>query len=239
MPGFLKATAIVCTSGAAVGAAVLAMLPPAPMDLLPTRSNFATVRASDLPPVPCKQQLWPNTDRACQTWTVARRDVEQLLSAQAATAQQTTTADGTTIVARYPVPAPPRPAADMAADLIALEATATVASDASVPSIVEQREETMAPKPGTARSPVGIAAWVGQGETAAQAKVRALAARDARAGGAGVERATAGRNAIPVMAASTGGTRRVIMIRPTSRQDELYYSARRYLAADNSAVTHR
>jgi hypothetical protein len=239
MPGFLKATAIVGISGAAIGAGVLAILPPAPMDLLPTRSNFATVRVSDLPPAPCGQQLWPNTDRGCQSWTMPRHDVAALLAAKAGTAQQKSGSDNTTIVAHYRAPVAPQRAADPAADMVLSDATASVASDPSDPPIVGPREDAIASKPETATAPLAVMTWVAHGETVEKAKIRALLAREARTSGVHVARTAADRNAIPVVAPSTAGTQRVIMIRPTSRQDELYYSARRYQAADNSAVMHR
>jgi hypothetical protein len=239
MPGFLKATAIVGISGAAIGAGVLAMLPPAPMDLLPTRSNFATVRVSDLPPAPCQRQLWPNTDRACQSWTMPRHDVAALLAAKAGTAQQKSGSDNTTIVARYQAQVAPQRAADPAADMVLSDATASVASNPSDPPVVAPPEEAIASKPASATAPLAVMTWVAHGETAEEAKIRAVSAREARTSAVRVARPAANRDAIPVVAPSAAGTRRVIMIRPTSRQDELYYSARRYQAADNSAVMHR
>jgi hypothetical protein len=44
---------------------------------------------------------------------------------------------------------------------------------------------------------------------------------------------------IPVESRSADGTRRVIMIRPTSRQDLLYYSARRERVAASSQAASR
>jgi hypothetical protein len=74
MPGFLKAATLVMSGGAIVGAGAFEAIPEHALAPL-----FATAAIPNLAPVPCKQQLWLNADRACQTWTVPHRDVRRAL----------------------------------------------------------------------------------------------------------------------------------------------------------------
>jgi hypothetical protein len=83
MPGFFKAATIVMSGGAIVGAGVLAMLPD-PEEPSPPLSatEAATGPLPRVSPAPCQRSLWPNTDGACQTWTLPQRDVEGLLPSE-------------------------------------------------------------------------------------------------------------------------------------------------------------
>lgn len=83
MPGFLRAATIVLTSSAVVAGAVLATLPSLPDGVLSTQAATAGIRVAELPRVSCKEQLWPNTDRVCQSWTVAKPEVASALAATA------------------------------------------------------------------------------------------------------------------------------------------------------------
>jgi hypothetical protein len=84
MPGFLKAAAIVVSGGAILGVGVLAL----PLHYSRQSSTLlATGQISDLPSVPCEQQLWLNADRLCQTWTMPHPDVQRVLSPGSAPAE--------------------------------------------------------------------------------------------------------------------------------------------------------
>jgi len=198
MPGFGKAATIVLAGGAIVGAGALFLLPAADgaRRALPLT---ATIRMSDLPPAPCKQQIWPNTDRACQTWTTPKREIANVLSAQAAD-RNVVPADNVTIVARTPAP---------------VDDPRELAETAERPAIVTDPRLVASETVGQVRSQ----------RKAQDDKTRS--ARSARGAGA----------AIPVAARSGDGTRRLIMIRPTSPQDALYYAARRNVAAINSSIS--
>ena len=79
MAGFLKAATIVISGGAIVGYGALAMF----HDVLsPSSALFATERIPDPPQAPCTRQVWLNSDRACQSWTLPHRDVQQFLSSE-------------------------------------------------------------------------------------------------------------------------------------------------------------
>jgi hypothetical protein len=93
MPGFLKAAAIVVSGGAIVGVGALAL----PNNSRHSASLLATGQISDLPSVPCEQQLWLNADRVCQTWTTPHSDVQRILSPEPVRAEPS----------RQPPPRPP------------------------------------------------------------------------------------------------------------------------------------
>ena len=77
MPGFLKAAALVISSGAIVGTGAFEMLPEHALAPL-----LAIAPIPDFARVPCKQQLWLNADRVCQSWTVPHREVRRVLFAE-------------------------------------------------------------------------------------------------------------------------------------------------------------
>src|SRR5262245_22625768 len=77
MAGFLKAATIVISGGAIVGYGALAILHDA---MSPVSALFAAARIPDPPQAPCTRQVWLNSDRACQSWTLPHRDVQQFLS---------------------------------------------------------------------------------------------------------------------------------------------------------------
>jgi hypothetical protein len=83
MPGFFKAAMIVMSTGAIASAGVLSTVPEEARAPL-----FAAAPIPDPPPAPCYQQFWPNTDRACQRWTVAHRDVARLLAPESALVEE-------------------------------------------------------------------------------------------------------------------------------------------------------
>jgi hypothetical protein len=237
MPGFLKAATTVFVGGAIVGAGALAVLPSMPQSALALPPLFAGVRVADLPPASCKQQLWPNTDRSCQSWTIANPTVQALLSAPA----------------RTPSSQPSSPSSPSSSTVTVIERTEKVASRrATLPAVAELTDAgeqtasvahqdvaatSVAPEPAVASASAApaIIERLTVGETAAEALARA-----ARAPRAPEEKPRIGRNTrntdivapIPIASRTADGTKRVIMIRPTSRQDALYYSARRELAAN-------
>jgi len=77
MPGFLKAAALVISSGAIVGTGAFEMLPEHALAPL-----LAIAPIPDFARVPCKQQLWLNDDRVCQSWNVPHREVRRVLFAE-------------------------------------------------------------------------------------------------------------------------------------------------------------
>jgi hypothetical protein len=194
MPGFLRAATIVLTGSAVVAGAVLAVLPSLPDGVLPIQGSRAGVRIAELPRVPCKDQLWPNTDRVCQSWTAPKPQVASMLAAASQTTEVTTN---------------PEP-----------------------PQIVLQRDEPKDQETVGASAPAIADARTIAGETpkAVQARTHQAAQRQK------VKLVPTAHNqdepdAIAVTARSASGERRVIMIRPTTPQDQFYYSAHRDLAA--------
>jgi hypothetical protein len=230
MPGYFRAAAIVMSVGGIAGAGVLAMLPSAPID--PRDDSrpplFAILEGTGRLQVPCKQQLWVNSDRGCQTWTVPRREVERILS-------EKTDAIGTSPVtenpgtgeraANVPMPTPKSENLPVPPPVVAERDQATL-------QVAAQRDESPSDRP--AESVAVADAHVG-GETVAELRARASSAPDDKAKLARPD----GRRNIPVASRAADGTRRVIMIRPTSRQDVLYYSARRERVAASSPAVSR
>jgi hypothetical protein len=227
MPGFLKAATTVFVSGAITGAGVLLLLPAAPEGSLRVQSMFAGVRTSDLPSATCKQQLWLNTDRTCQSWTTPKPEVQRLLAAKVA--QKAVSADNVTVVARTPIVAAVAP---MPVPKFVTASPAPTAAESDDPPRQIEIESTAS----TERQPAlssGDKRLLAS-ETVEQAQARAAQLKDSdRSKAARVARGADMRSKIPVTALSADGRRRVIVIRPTSRQDEMYYSARRELAAVN------
>jgi hypothetical protein len=195
MPGFLRAATIVLTSSAVVCVGVLTVLPSVPDGPWSAGARAAGVPVAELPRASCKQQLWPNTDRVCQSWTVANKDVAELLSASTAPSSPAQTnllsaaAVSESSTSAEPVDGLPRDSADTSAPV------------EPVPQVVA---------------------------TTAAAAPRA--ARDEKSALAGL-RGPDAHHEIAVTAQSGDGSRRVIMIHPTSSQDQFYYSAHRDLAA--------
>jgi hypothetical protein len=228
MPGFLKAATTVFVGGA------LAVLPSMPESALALSPRFAGVRVADLPPAPCKQQLWPNTDRSCQTWTMANPAVQAMLSAPTRT-----------LSSQPSSPLPPR-----SSSVTVIERTAKVASTQTRRPAIAERDDaeeqtasvehqdvaakTVTPEPAVA--PISAAPAIIErlsvGETAAEAVERATRAPEEKPKVTRNTRDVGVAAPIPIASRTADGTKRVIMIRPTSRQDALYYSARRELAAN-------
>jgi hypothetical protein len=194
MPGFLRAATIVLTSTAAIGVGVLTMLPSVPEGPWSGRARAAGVPVAELPRASCKQQLWPNTDRICQSWTIANPEVAKLLSAPTA-----------------PAPAPSAQTRLWSAAAVSESATGAVQADRSQSDDVDA-PTPIKPVPQVAAAPAPRAVHEGKSALAV------LSGPDAQ-------------HEIAVTARSGDGSRRVIMIRPTSRQDQLYYSVHRDLVA--------
>jgi hypothetical protein len=230
MPGFLRAATTVCCGGAIVGVGALAMLPSAPQGLARLWPVSDSVRISDLPPAPCKQQLWLNTDRACQTWTTAKGDVERVLATKPEAARNVHaadnihSADNVTVVARAPKAS------------VAVPTSAPRSQPVIIASMPQTAEGDEPPQATPMRRDVSSAASQLPVDTHASMPEEILVSSTSQS----VKSKPAGpHNAaipgqIPVAARSADGTRRVIIIRPTSRQDAMYYSARRELAAVNA-----
>lgn len=222
MPGYFRATAIVMTVGGIVGAGVLALLPSEPIDPRDDARPplFLILEGADRPQVPCKQQLWVNSDRDCHTWTVPHRDVEKILS-------EKTDAIGTSAPTKNPGPIEQAPAeiADVPMPVPRSEirpvSPVVAERDHAMPQIAGQREKSPSDR---ATEPVAAAdARVVGGETVAEVRTRASSVSDDKA--KVPRRGTDPSRNIPIASRSADGTRRVIMIRPTSQQDLLYYSA--------------
>lgn len=229
MPGFLKAATAVFVSGAITGAGVLLLLPAAPEGSLRVQSMFPSVRVSDLPAAACKQQLWLNTDRTCQSWTTPKPEVQRLLAAKVA--QKAVSADNVTIVERTPIavavaPIPvPKP-------VTASPSPAPTAAESDDPPRQIEIERTASVAPQSVRSSGDKRLFASETVEEVQARASQLKEND-RSKTAGVARGADMRSKIPIAALSADGRRRVIVIRPTSRQDAMYYSVRRELAAVN------
>jgi hypothetical protein len=234
MPGFLKAATTVFVSGAITGAGVLLLLPAAPEGSLRVQSMIPSVRVSDLPAAACKQQLWLNTDRTCQSWTTPKPEVQRLLAAKVA--QKAVSADNVTIVERTPIavavapmPVPPTP---VPKPVTASPSPAPTAAESDDPPRQIEIESTASTERQPALSSGDKRLFAS--ETVEEAQARAAQLKDSdRSKSARVARGADMRSKIPVTALSADGRRRVIVIRPTSRQDEMYYSARRELVAVN------
>jgi hypothetical protein len=219
MPGYFRATAIVMTAGAIAGSVVLAILPPAPID--PRDDSrpplFTILEGTGRPQVPCRQQLWVNSDRDCQTWTIPHPNVKGMLLEKTdaiETGVATENRGALAEIADMPMSAPksettPAPPVE-AENQVMLQIAAQPHESAS-----DRAAEPMA---------AAYAHSVG-GETLAEVRARASRVRDDKSKIA--SRGPDGPRNIPVASRSADGTRRVIMIRPTSRQDVLYYSALR------------
>jgi hypothetical protein len=223
MPGYFRATAIVMSVGAIAGAAVLALLPSAPID--PRDDSrpplFTVLEGNGRPKLPCKQQLWVNSDRGCQTWTVPHPSVEKILL-------EKTDAIGTG-------GATEKPGVSAPAEIPDLPTPAPKSETPPMPPVVAERDQLM---PNTSqrdefpsdRGAETVDATDGRivgGETVAEVRSRASLVPDDKT--KVTRRSTDAARNIPVASRSADGSRRVIMIRPTSRQDVLYYSARREL----------
>jgi len=227
MPGFLKAATTVFTGSAIVGAGVLMLLPSALEGLPRVPSMFPSVRVSDLPPAACKQQVWLNTDRTCQSWTTPKPEVQRLLAVKVA--QKVVPADNVTVVARTPIAVvvAPMPVPEF---VTPSPAPRGAESDDPPRQIEIERAASAEPQPALSLGDKRLFA----SETVEEAQARAAPLKESdRSKTARVARGADMRSKIPVTALSADGRRRVIVIRPTSRQDEMYYSARRELAAVN------
>jgi hypothetical protein len=227
MPGFLKAATTVFTNGAIVGAGMLMLLPSAPEGSLRVPSMFAGLRTSDLPPATCKQQLWPNTDRTCQSWSTPKPEVQRLLAAKvvpkAVSADNVTVVERTAIavaVAPMPVPKP----------VTASPSPAPTAAESDDPPRQIEIEGAASAAPQPALSSADKRLFASETVEEAQARASQLKEND-RSKTARVARGADMRSKIPITALSADGRRRVIVIRPTSRQDAMYYSARPEFAA--------
>jgi hypothetical protein len=229
MPGYFRATAIVMTVGAISGAGVLAMLPSAPIDPHDDARPplFTILEGTGRPKVPCEGQLWVNSDRGCETWTVPHPDVERILSEKTDAIGTSASSENSAASERAPVPAPKSEALPL-------------------PPVAAERDQVMlrittqheGPPSDRVTEPAAAAdAHVVGGETVEEVRARAPAMSGDKAKVA--RRGLDGPRNIPVASRSADGTRRVIMIRPTSRQDVLYYSARRERVAASSPATNR
>jgi len=201
MPGFLRAAVIVLGGSAVLGTAALALLPSA-KDLAPAaRLSIRGVSVAELPPATCKQQLWPNTDRICQSWTVAKPEVAVALSAPTQVA--TVVSSAARKIAR--------------------------ASDESAPNIDAKGIDQNMIDPSVADPSVADPRLLAV-ETVQDVRTRVSQAREDKMRASAL-RSREPHASIAIAARAADGTQRVIMIRPTSRQDHLYYSSRRELAA--------
>jgi hypothetical protein len=233
MPGYFRATAIVMTAGAITGAAVLAMLPSAPIDQSDDSHPplFTILEGSGRLQVSCRQQLWVNSDRGCQTWTVPHPNVERILL-------EKTDAIGTGAVTE-------NPGARAPAEIPDLPMPAPKSETPPVPPIVAQRDQVLphitarhdeSPPDRAAETVNAADARIVGGETVAEVRSRASPVPDDKT--KVIRRSTDAARNIPVASRSADGTRRVIMIRPTSRQDVLYYSANSAMPPPDNTQVH-
>jgi hypothetical protein len=231
MPGFLKAATTVFTGGAIVGAGALMLLPSAPEGSPRVPSMFPSVRVSDLPPAACKQQLWLNTDRTCQSWTTPKPEVQRLLAAKVV--QKVVSADNVTVVERTPIAVADAPMS-VPKPVTASPSPAPRAAESDDPprQIEIERTASVSAEPQSALPSGDKRLFASETVEEAQARAAQLKEGD-RSNTARVARGADIRSTIPVTALSADGRRRVIVIRPTSYQDAMYYSARRELAAVN------
>jgi hypothetical protein len=200
MPGFLRAATIVLTGSAVLYAGVLAFLPSTTEGLGSGRASASGVPIAELPRASCKQQLWPNTDRICQSWTIANKEVSDVLSA----------------------PASPRMEFAVLPQIAAL--SKEPATEAGV--------DPLQPNANDALGPVEAKSEISNAPTAAPATHEEKSA-------APIAHTRDTQREIAVTAQSGDGTRRIIKIRPTSRQDNYYYAAHRDLAATALSAFHQ
>jgi hypothetical protein len=152
--------------------------------------------------------------------------------------------------ARTPSSQPSSPSSPSSSTVTVIDRTEKVASTrATLPAVADLTnagEQTasvahqdvaakiVAPEPAVAPASAApaIIERLTVGETATEALTRATRAPEEKPRIARNTRNTDVVAPIPIASRAADGTKRVIMIRPTSRQDALYYSARREFAAN-------
>jgi hypothetical protein len=212
---FMRSVTCVSAAGMIGGIGVLMALP---SDQQASRP-FAVALPTP-PATPCARQAWPNIDRGCLKWTALRQDVAEddlargMQHAPSAPARPTQLAMPTLVPSAVDgapqIPASPPPSARR--DDIAL---------AEPPGTEPRLQPPLADRPAAAAADQDLD------------KTRARTARRAQRGGSEMPRLVRGLkdnlSDIPVTAFASDGTRRTIVIRPTSMQD-VYYYARRNVA---------
>jgi hypothetical protein len=211
--GLLRSLSTVFAVGMIGGAGVLMMLPLAG----DARPVAARARIPDPPALPCKKQSWPSADRACLTWTAARKPAK----AEAERAA----------VARPQVAEPKQPAAPE-------EPLPTLRMHIAPGDGPQRAVATWPPLDGTLQpnhpSPAatGDIAFAPVTEPAQNfvppaAPPARVAAHGAGEGARTALIATPPRGRIAVAVTTADGRRRMISIRPHSQQDVYYYATRR------------
>jgi hypothetical protein len=222
--GLLRSLSTVFAVGMIGGAGVLMMLPLAGDE----RPVAARARIPDPPALPCKKQSWPSADRACLTWTAARKPAK----AEAERAA----------VARLRVAEPKQPAAPDELRIVQPEANPppqTVARAEPLPAL----RMHIAPGDGSQRA---VATWPPLDETLQPNHPSPAATSDIafapvtepaqnfvppaappRVTARVSQSATPRRARIAAAVTTVDGRRRMIPIRPHSQQDVYYYAMRR------------
>jgi len=214
---FMRSLTTVFAAGMIGGAGLLIALPSDK-----TSSPFAAT-LPDPPAMPCKRQAWPNTDRGCFKRTALRQEAA-LRGAERA---------GSPVIEP---PQSPEHSPDRAAE--SAHQRSSVPQPDPAPRDELTRAEPVLPPPSwppavTDQPVVGAA-----GEEANQTS--APPTRAAQRGRSEPPRAVRGNHdnlgSISVMARASDGTRRKIVIRPTSMQDVYYYARRDVAAIEHGAV---
>lgn len=171
------------------------------MTLPPGSDSFRPVAyVPSTPAVPCKKQTWPMSDRQCQPWTSRGKSEER----------RETVAQAPDVGAAERAPEAAKPSLAVEAGVKPPigprpQAEAEIVTEPAPPPVARiAAAAVVEPKPAAAHSPAPL--------RRADPNRRKIADR------------TSG---IPVSAIGRDGSRRTIVIRPTSPQDVYYYAARR------------
>ncbi len=201
MTSFFGAAARILALSMVVGFAALLFLPSVDGPVL------AGLSIPDPAPSSCKKQHWPNVDRGC-LWNEAKREPART-AAKAETPTPTTKAQTAKV-----------------------ESTQPVNADSAVPS---PASEAPAPIAAPAASGVADLAPAHAADLASAKNDNAAPARPAlrRSDKQKPPRngLVASAEDIPISVVRADGTRRTVLIRPTSPQDVYYYSQRSLAAA--------
>lgn len=202
MTGFFGAAARFLALFLVVGFAALVFLPSADGPLL------AGIAAPDPAPSPCKKQHWPNVERRC-LWSEPKRELGRTAAnrdgAKAEGAKRETASPAIAKADAAPLTtAENEPGAPPLASLVAAEAPAA-----------EHGAEHAARREAAAANAAPIADAPPAARPALRKTEKPRPLRIAPAG-----------EGIPIAVVRADGSRRTVLIRPTSPQDVYYYSQR-------------
>lgn len=241
-----------------VGGTVVLMTLPLTFDAHRPEATYKPI--ADLPAMPCKKQYWPNTDRQCQTWTASKRETAKTPQKLDNAKLETTKLEGAKLELKTEPkaaiveaktestpdikteikPDVAKLAPDRAPSANAAERTALVPQvtpsvplrptfdrDATtVPQAVAQLTDSSLfdPAPYSAPQTIGDAQNAPFVMTLNATRPAATSPRKSD------PRTARTNDGIPVTSYAANGSRRTIIVRPTSQQDIYYYEQRRLAA---------